>query len=251
KEKIKKKCCTPDLLEDIAKETFSRRLALTFIEEKGQNDIEEAERNTIKQEPELKRKEVIKKEEEEKQYTINKILKEAQGVEGMKNKNTKKVRQEDRLEPEDEKVYFMIWDIPNRIFKKQVTEMIKKFGQPREIRVLHSMNNKTRAEVEWSPMREDIKRKLKANWVLPLRNSQLARITAGRSKRIELEMRRQIYMSIRNLPRFMKKVLLLRQLRGVNAKVVHIFQNKNRNPRSQVVIEFENKEDRERALEEN
>ncbi|CAG8806571.1 40753_t:CDS:2, partial [Gigaspora margarita] len=32
-------------------------------------------------------------------------------------------------------------------------------------------------------------------------------------------------------------------------KAVHIFQNKNGNPRSQAVIEFENKEDRKRALE--
>ncbi|CAG8790472.1 26841_t:CDS:2, partial [Gigaspora margarita] len=87
------------------------------------------------------------------------------------------------------------------------------------------MNNKTRAEVEWSSIKEDIKKKLEANWVLPLRNSQLARITAERSKRIELEKRR------------------------VNAKAVHIFQNKNRNPKSQAVIEFENKEDSERALE--
>ncbi|KAF0534299.1 hypothetical protein F8M41_010039 [Gigaspora margarita] len=111
------------------------------------------------------------------------------------------------------------------------------------------MNNKTRAEVEWSPMRENNKRKLEANWVLLLRNGQLARIIAGRSERIELEKRHQIYVRIRNLPRFTKEVLLLRQLKGINAKVVHIFQNKNRNPRSQVVIEFENKEDRERALE--
>ncbi|CAG8801960.1 43954_t:CDS:2 [Gigaspora margarita] len=84
-----------------------------------------------------------------------------------------------------------------------------------------------RAKVEWSPIKEDIKRKLKANWVLPLRNGQLARITAGRSERIELEKRRQIHTRIRNLPKFTKEVLLLRQLRDVNAKAVHIFQNKN------------------------
>ncbi|CAG8840493.1 18432_t:CDS:2, partial [Gigaspora margarita] len=163
KEKIKKKHYTSDLLENIAKETFSKKLALTLsktgsidyrnekieqqilaflnsIEEEGQSNIEIMERNTIKQEPELKRKEVIKKEEE-KQHT---------------DKDTNKVRQEDRLEPEDEKVYFTIWDLPNRI-------------------------SKSKAEVEWSSMREDIKRKLEANWDLPLKNGQLARIIAGKS----------------------------------------------------------------------
>ncbi|CAG8751142.1 36061_t:CDS:2, partial [Gigaspora margarita] len=212
--KIKKKRCTSDLLENIAKETFSRKLALTLsktgtidygneeieqqilaflnsIKEEGQKSIEEAERNTIKQEPELKRKKVIKEEEKEKQHTINEILKEAQEVEGMKNKDIKEVRQEDSLELENEKVYFIIWDLPNRIFKKQVTEMIKKFGQPREIRILHSMNNKMRPKVEWSSIKEDIKRKLEANWVLLLRNGQLARITAGRSERIKLEKRQR------------------------------------------------------------
>ncbi|CAG8852882.1 7335_t:CDS:1, partial [Gigaspora margarita] len=126
KEKIKKKRYMPDLLENIAKETFSRKLALTLsetgtidygneeieqqilvflnsIEEEGQNDIEEVERNTIKQEPELKEKEVIKEEKKEKQHTINEILKEAQGAKGTKNKSIKEVRQEDSLELEDEK----------------------------------------------------------------------------------------------------------------------------------------------------
>ncbi|CAG8812032.1 41097_t:CDS:2, partial [Gigaspora margarita] len=149
KEKIKKKRYISDLLENIGKETFSRKLALTFIKEEGQSDIEKTERNTIKQKPEFKKKGVIKKEEEkEKQYTVNELPKEDQGSEGMKDKDTKKIRQEDRLEPENKKVYFMIWNLPNRISKKQVTEMIKKFGQPREIRILHSINNKTRAEVE-------------------------------------------------------------------------------------------------------
>ncbi|CAG8818576.1 12499_t:CDS:2, partial [Gigaspora margarita] len=121
KKKIKKKHHMPDFLEDIAKETFSRKLALILSESKtidyGNKKIEQQILiflNSIKEEGQM-----IKEEEEEKQYTINKILKEAQGAEGMKNKNTKKVRQEDRLEPEDEKVYFTIWNLPNRIFKKQ------------------------------------------------------------------------------------------------------------------------------------
>ncbi|CAG8834368.1 31652_t:CDS:2, partial [Gigaspora margarita] len=80
----------------------------------------------------------------------------------MKDKDTKKIRQEDSLKLENEKVYFTIWDLPNRISKKQVTEIIKKFGQPREIHILHSINKKTRAEVEWSSIRKDIKRKLEA-----------------------------------------------------------------------------------------
>ncbi|CAG8596096.1 21888_t:CDS:2 [Gigaspora margarita] len=69
KEKIKKKHYTSDLLEDIAKKTFK----------------------------------VVKEEEKEKQYTVNELPKEAQEAEGTKNKDTKKIRQEDRLEPEDEK----------------------------------------------------------------------------------------------------------------------------------------------------
>ncbi|CAG8787974.1 15023_t:CDS:2, partial [Gigaspora margarita] len=129
-------------LENIAKETFSRKLALT-LSKTGTIDYgnEEIEQQIL--------------------VFLNK---------GIKDKDTKKVRQEDSLELEDEKVYFMIWDLPNRISKKQVTEIIKKFGQPKEIHILHSMNNKTRTEVEWSSMREDIKRKLEANWVLQLRN---------------------------------------------------------------------------------
>ncbi|CAG8743008.1 8256_t:CDS:1, partial [Gigaspora rosea] len=42
--------------------------------------------------------------------------------------------------------------------------MVKKFGQPSKIRIMHSMNNKTRAEVEWSIMGEGIKEKIEANW---------------------------------------------------------------------------------------
>ncbi|CAG8833595.1 23121_t:CDS:2, partial [Gigaspora margarita] len=164
----------------IAKETFSRKLVLILseigtidyrnkkieqqilvflnsIEEEGQSNIEEAERNTIKQESELKKKEVIKEEKEEKQHTVNEILKEAQGAKSVKNKDTKKVKQEDRLEPKDKKVYFTIWGLPNRISKKAT-------------------------EVEWSPIKEDIKKKLEANWVLPLRDDQLARIIAGRKE---------------------------------------------------------------------
>ncbi|CAG8832289.1 32794_t:CDS:2, partial [Gigaspora margarita] len=183
------------LLENIAKETFSRKLALTL-----------SETETIDY--------GNKKIEQQILAFLNSIEEEGQNrAEDIKDKDIKKVRQEDSLELKDEKVYFMIWNLPNRISKKQVTEMIKKFGQPREIRILHSMNNKMRAEVE---------------------NGQLARIIAGRSERIELEKRHQIHARIRNLLKFMKEVLLLRQLRGVNAKAVHIFQNKNKNPRSQV-----------------
>ncbi|CAG8837742.1 39577_t:CDS:2, partial [Gigaspora margarita] len=213
KEKIKKKRCMPDLLENIAKETFSRKLALTLLETR-----------TIDYSNEKIEQQIL--------AFLNNIEKEgqneAQGAEDIKDKDIKEVRQEDSLELKDEKVYFTIWNLPNRIFKKQVTEIIKKFGQPREIHILHSMNNKMRAEVE---------------------NGQLARITAGRSERIKLEKRHQIHARIRNLSKFMKKVLLLRQLRGVNAKAVHIFQNKNGNPRSQVVVEFEIEEDKERDLE--
>ncbi|CAG8483833.1 43910_t:CDS:2, partial [Gigaspora margarita] len=103
KEKIKKKYYTLDLLEDIAKETFT---FLNSIKKKGHSDTEEAERNTIKQEPKLKRKEVIKEKEEEKQHTIKELLKETQGAESTKNKDTKKIRQEDRLEPEDESLLY-------------------------------------------------------------------------------------------------------------------------------------------------
>ncbi|CAG8830264.1 1446_t:CDS:2, partial [Gigaspora margarita] len=38
----------------------------------------------------------------------------AQRAESMKNKDTKKIIQEDRLKPKNKKVYFMIWNLPSR-----------------------------------------------------------------------------------------------------------------------------------------
>ncbi|CAG8701780.1 30847_t:CDS:2 [Gigaspora margarita] len=58
---------------------------------------------------------------------------EAQDTDGKRDKDTEKVKQEDKLEPKHSKVHFTIWDLPNRILIKQVSEMVKKFSQPRMV----------------------------------------------------------------------------------------------------------------------
>ena len=84
--------------------------------------------------------------------------------------------------------------------------------------------------------------------MLPLNNGKLARITLGKSNSAELENRRKFQARLQNLPRKVKEVLLLRQLRSTRAMAVHIYNNRNGNQRSQAVVEFKCKEDRDKAL---
>ena len=100
----------------------------------------------------------------------------------------------------------------------------------------------------WSTTDQDFEHKVGRVWVLPLRNRHLARIMLGRSDNTILEEKRKIYARIRNLSNFTKEIFLLRQLRSIKTKSVHIFLNKNKNQRGQAVVKFESEEDKERAL---
>ncbi|KAF0409963.1 hypothetical protein F8M41_008332 [Gigaspora margarita] len=82
-------------------------------------------------------------------------------------------------------------------------------------------------------------------------DGKLARITMCKSNKKELEHRKTFHARLNNLLTNTKEVLLLRQLRKLKAKAVHIFYNRNRNPRGQATVEFEKLEDKEKVIQQS
>ncbi|CAG8820715.1 13611_t:CDS:1, partial [Gigaspora margarita] len=143
--------------------------------------------------------------------------------------------------------YFTLWDLPNSISNRYIIAIVKNMDKVWEVQIRYGRNNKTRAELAIEMNRKKYEEVVKNMWSLPLINGSLARFTPGSSDNSILEKRRIYYARLKNVPKNAKEVLLLRQICHLGVKTVHIFNNKNGNRKEVAVVEFTNKQEKEKA----
>src|SRR5438552_389954 len=102
--------------------------------------------------------------------------------------------------------------------------------------------DKTRAEVDFKTGTFDERRK-NETWCLPFMNQVLVRITAGTNNYELLRTRNRFSKRLLDLSGNTNEVLLWRQVKKLEAKALHIFQNSNNNNMSSATVYFENQED--------
>ena len=93
-----------------------------------------------------------------------------------------------------------------------------------------------------------MKEKLKNLWAIEVEEGRLARISIGNMELNALKKREQYRAIIKNIPSSAMECLLLRQLKKIFAKNVHIRRNSNRNQSNIAIVDFESKKDKEEAM---
>ncbi|CAG8777089.1 432_t:CDS:10 [Gigaspora margarita] len=129
-------------------------------------------------------------------------------------------------------------------------------SEPMEIRHNHEdeVNEKGRRRVvlwdlpkSFEINNERYERLLQEAWVLPY-GAKLTRVTVGEEYEKTLEERKKYRVIISGFHRNIAEVLLLRHMRQLKAKLVHILPNRNNNQRCSAFIQFGKREEMVKAI---
>lgn len=233
--------------------------SLDKIKEKGKKIDKEPLNNELKNEQSVSIKQGADLRICQKEFLVTKESKVIKGKEALQEIPSNKIETNCKQTNILDEVYmeksehrgirkFTLWDLPNRISNRHVTAIVKNIGKVREVQIKHGRNNKTRAELAIEMDGKKYEEIVKNLWSLPLINGSLARFTPGTSDNSILEERRTHHARLKNVPKNAKEVLLLRQVRCLGAKTVHIFNNRNGNRKGVAVVEFINRQEIEKAV---
>ena len=140
-----------------------------------------------------------------------------------------------------------IWDIPLKAYLAQVRRCLHFYGKTKFVQWKPFGKSKA-LEFSIKFWSEKRMREFKKAWTIHFVEGKTCRVTPGSFEREILEERASFKAVIKNVPTTAVEVLLLRQLRVVNAKAVYISHNKNQNQRRTATVYFGSHDELETAL---